>query len=302
VLQWHAASLALILALLLPWLAPVTADARTDQLATLINRARVERGLLPLARNASLDSAALTHSLDMVKNKYLDHTGSDNSTPQERADRAGYHVPAQSAWIVVEVISAISDDPAGPLDWWLNQSPDVHGKVLTDPRWREMGVGYAEGGEYGNYWTVLVGCRPGVLPSVSFDGKSYEHSERCGDAAQPAVNLSVAQTSVTAGGDVEVRWSGVPTPTDRDWIGLYQAGDSSGTYLAWTYVSCGTSPLAPRASGWCWLRVPATLAGGDYELRLHANDSMESIASSAIVAVNAGHVTSLTGAPFAPDR
>src|SRR6266540_1001271 len=58
----------------------------------------------------------------------------------------------------VEVISGISEDPAGPVDWWLNQSPAVHGRALRDSRWREIGVGYAEGGEYGHYWTVLVGC------------------------------------------------------------------------------------------------------------------------------------------------
>ncbi|HEY3057339.1 MAG TPA: CAP domain-containing protein [Chloroflexota bacterium] len=301
-LQWHAASLALIVALVLPRSAPVSVETRTDQLATLINRARVERGLLPLARTASLDTAAQAHSVDMVKNNFLDHTGSDNSTPQERADKYGYHVPAQSAWIVVEVISSISEDPAGPIDWWLNQSPAVHGKVLTDPRWREMGVGFAEGGEYGHYWTVLVGCRPGVLPTVTFDGKSYEHAERCGEAAAPVVNLGVTAPSVAAGGDLEVRWSGIATPTDRDWIGLYRVGDTSGVYLAWTYVSCGTTPLVPRATGWCWLHIPLTLPGGDYELRLHANDSMKSIAGSPVVAVTASSVTSLIGVPSAPDR
>src|SRR5205085_2515386 len=123
-------------------------EPRTDQLATLLNQARVERGLLPLSRNGALDAAANEHSLDMAAHNFLDHPGSDGSEPPDRADRAGYHVPPHSGWIVVEVISAISGDPAGPLDWWLNQSPDVHGKVLTDPRWREMGVGYATGGEF----------------------------------------------------------------------------------------------------------------------------------------------------------
>src|SRR5689334_12105884 len=115
----------------------------------------------------------------MVQHNYLDHTGSDGSEPQQRADAAGYHVPANSAWIVVEVISAISGEPQGPVDWWLND--DQHARVLLNPRWREIGAGYAQGGEYGNYWTALVGCRPGVLPTVSLDGVSYTHSEECGD-------------------------------------------------------------------------------------------------------------------------
>ena len=133
-------------------------DTRLDELAVLVNRTRVDNAVLPLARSQQLDSAAQAHSLDMVANNYLDHIGSDNSTPQERADRAGYAVPPGSGWIVVEVISAISDEPAGPLNWWLTEATGVHRRVLLNPRWREFGVGYAAGGDYGNYWTLLVGC------------------------------------------------------------------------------------------------------------------------------------------------
>src|SRR4051794_32782531 len=84
-------------------------SARADQLGVLINRARIERSVLPLARAPELDAAALAHSQDMAAQNYLDHPGADASSPQERAERAGYHVPPHSGWIVVEVISAISD-------------------------------------------------------------------------------------------------------------------------------------------------------------------------------------------------
>src|SRR5438876_2686943 len=196
-------------------------DARTNELATLINRARVERGTHPLARSVELDSAADAHSQDMALHEYLDHPGSEGSTPQERAERAGYHVPPQSGWIVVEVISAISPDPAGPLEWWLNQSPAVHGQALMDPRWREMGVGYAASGEFGNYWTVLLGCRPGVLPTVQLDGRTFASGEKCGDAGA-TTRLSAMQT----GNDLEVRWSGIPSPAQRDWLGVYRSTDA----------------------------------------------------------------------------
>jgi len=265
-----------------------SADARADQLTTLINRARIEGAAAPLARSATLDAAAQAHSLDMVAHNYLDHTGSDGSQPQERADRAGYHVPPQSGWIVVEVISAISDDAAGPVDWWLNQSREIHGKVLRDPRWRDIGVGYAEGGEYGHYWTVLVGCRPGVLSNVVVDGKSYEQSERCGDPAAVPTSLSVV---AGAGPELEVRWSGIAEPSERDWIGLYRLGDTDGSYLTWEYVSCGSTPLVARPGGWCWLRVPSGAREGSYEVRLHPKDSQtERLASSGPVAVT-GSVT-----------
>jgi uncharacterized protein YkwD len=151
--------------------------SRTDQLVDLINHARVNAGLLPLARSPELDDAAQAHSADMVQHNYLDHTGFDGSEPQERADRSGYHVPPNSGWIVVEVISAISAEPQGPLNWWLSDAQ--HRRVLMNPRWRELGIGYAQGGDYGNYWTALVGCRPGVLPTVVLDDQVYTPAEQC---------------------------------------------------------------------------------------------------------------------------
>jgi uncharacterized protein YkwD len=169
-----------VLAQPVPTPSPASLDPRTDDLAALVNQARVDHDLLPLARSQQLDAAAQEHSQDMVANRYLDHVGSDGSTPQERAGRAGYVVPPHSGWIVVEVISAISDQPAGPLNWWLTESTGVHRRVLMNPRWREFGVGYAAGGDYGNYWTLDVGCRPGMLPIVTFAGTAYTPTELCG--------------------------------------------------------------------------------------------------------------------------
>jgi uncharacterized protein YkwD len=249
-----------------------TGASKLDQLGTLINRARVERGVLPLQRSSELDLAAQRHSQDMVDNNYLEHEAPDGSTPEQRADAAGYRVPPQSGWIVVEVISAISGEPRGPLDWWLNESPDVHGKVLLDPRWREFGVGYAAGGEFGNYWTVLVGCRPGVVPSISFEGKTYQHEERCGEATP---NVTVQQA---LGGGFEVRWSGIREPSERDWLGVYRAGTTDDRdYATWQYVSCGTAPLSARPSGWCPVQVP----DGAFEVRLFSDDSYTPVASAA---------------------
>ena len=261
----------------------IAQQPKPDALGTLVNRARVQHGLQPLARSPELDVAAAAHSQDMVEHNYLDHPGFDGSTPQERAERAGYRVPPQSGWIVVEVISAISEDPAGPLDWWLNQSPHVHGKVLLDPRWREMGVGYAAGGEYGNYWTVLVGCRPGVLPTVQLDGEFFETTEQCGDPL--ATTLTVAPREVRAGADVEVRWTGIDTPNERDWLGVYRPADPDGNYISWTYVSCAWMPLTPRPNGWCSMRLPVDLPGGTYDVRLHAHHANKRLAISSPITV-----------------
>jgi hypothetical protein len=265
-----------------------TSASKMDQLVLLINRARVGAGRLPLARSSELDAAANAHSLDMVRHDYLDHIGSDGSDPQERADQAGYDVPPQSGWIVVELISAISADPQGPVNWWLNESPAVHGKVLLDPRWREIGAGYAEGGRYGNYWTVEVGCRPGVVPTVSLDGVSYTHTERCGDpqavasptmapsipipTPSPSVQVWVASSSLTLapGSVINVQWRGIQVPATTDWVGLYRAGEADAAYVAWVYVGCAQVPLDARALGSCNVLLPTTLTAGSYEVRLFA--------------------------------
>ena len=274
-----------------------------------VNRARVAAGVKPLARSGELDAAAQTHSVDMVQHDYLDHTGSDRSEPQERAERSGYRVPAQSGWIVVEVISAISADPQGPVDWWLNDSPEVHGKVLLNPRWREIGVGYAEGGQYGHYWTALFGCRPGVLPSVTLDGVAYTHTEQCGDPNVAAVmatptsvptptavltvtpaptvtslpiatpRLTIAKSeAVTAGRVVNVQWQGIESPSRTDWIGLYRSGEPDAAQVDWLYVGCAQIPLDARALGSCNLLLPTTLAAGVYDLRLFADNTYRRLA------------------------
>ena len=77
----------------------------------------------------------------------------------------------------------------------LDAAAEAHARVLLNPRWREIGAGYAQGGDYGNYWTAVFGCRPGVLPGVSVDGVTYTQTEACGD---PAVAPVVAVPTPTA--------------------------------------------------------------------------------------------------------
>jgi uncharacterized protein YkwD len=174
----------------LPVQAQTQSSGDTRTLIDMVNRARIQAGADPVAVSTELDAAAQAHSVDMVQHDYLDHTGFDGSEPQQRAEAAGYHVPPRSGWIVVEVISAISADPGGPVNWWLGDRQ--HARVLLNPRWREIGVGYAQGGDYGNYWTADFGCRPGVLRNVSVDGVTYTQTEECGDPS--AAPITVAPT------------------------------------------------------------------------------------------------------------
>src|SRR5688572_3725980 len=120
----------------------------------LLNAERVAQGLTPVAWSSELGQAAELHSADMAARGYLDHDAPDGSTPQSRAARAGYVVPPGSGWLVIEAISARPSVEAA-LNWLLTDG--VHRRVLLRSVWREVGIGHASGGAYGNYWVLDFG-------------------------------------------------------------------------------------------------------------------------------------------------
>ena len=186
---------------------------REDRLALMLGRARVGTGLLPLARSAALDRAALAHAQDMVARGYMEHEAPDGSTPGTRAAQEGYDTTPGGAWMVVETISAISDEPDGALGWWL--SDGLHRRVVLRSTWREIGVGFAPGGPYGRFWVALFGCRPNVLPPVLLDGVLAVPDEACsrtGDAFGPVQSVRVAETSAAAH---SLDWE--PYTPQREW-------------------------------------------------------------------------------------
>ena len=81
---------------------------------------------------------------------------------RSRGRSAGYGAPANSAWLVLEVISARQTAEAAA-NWLL--SDRLHRGVLLRGYWREMGAAYVEGGPYGQFWVVEFGCRPNVPAS-----------------------------------------------------------------------------------------------------------------------------------------
>jgi len=145
---------------------PLTAVAQQlsapeQRIVQLINQARIASGLGPLALTPELNAAARGHAQDMADKGYMEHTALDGSTPQSRAVKAGYGAPANSAWLVLEVISARQTAEAAA-NWLL--SDRLHRGVLLRGYWREMGAAYVEGGPCGQFWVVEFGCRPNVLP------------------------------------------------------------------------------------------------------------------------------------------
>jgi uncharacterized protein YkwD len=90
----------------------------------------------PLSLASALTRAARVHSQDMARRDFFSHTGSDGSTPGERATRAGYR------WSMVgENIASGVRTPAEAVAGWL-ASPDHCANIMT-AGFRVMGVAFA---------------------------------------------------------------------------------------------------------------------------------------------------------------
>jgi uncharacterized protein YkwD len=106
------------------------------EVAVMINDRRAENGKYALIMNDKLTNSARAHSVDMVVNKFMSHTGSDGSTPQQREQRAGYY---GRYW--GEIIGG--GTPTIAVNWWMNE-PGHRDMVLgTNWPYVDYGVGYA---------------------------------------------------------------------------------------------------------------------------------------------------------------
>ncbi len=139
-------------------------DAPEERMSRLINQARTAQGLPAVAVSHELTAAAEAHARDMAEHGYMEHENRAGLSPQQRAAKEGYLAPAGTAWLVLEVITARATPEAG-LNWLL--SDKLHRGVVLRKYWREIGVGYAKGGSWGQIWSIKFGCRPNVLPIVA---------------------------------------------------------------------------------------------------------------------------------------
>ena len=107
----------------------------------------------PLAPNAILERAAAQYARDLATYGYMDHTGRDGSSPEERITRSGYRW-RETGENLASGIMTPEDAVAG----WL-RSPE-HCANLMDPAFRHMGVAYAVNPrlEAGVYWAQEFGA------------------------------------------------------------------------------------------------------------------------------------------------
>jgi uncharacterized protein YkwD len=124
-------------------------NANQQRVIELINVQRTARGLAPLVVNAKLNSAAMNHSIDMARNDFMSHSGSNGSTLGQRVTSAGY------AWaFVAENIAAGYDTPDEVVAAWMDSSG--HRANILSATATEVGVGVLTNSNstYGIYWTL----------------------------------------------------------------------------------------------------------------------------------------------------
>ncbi len=115
-----------------------------------INALRRARGAPPLALNAPLTAAALTHSRDMSVQNRPWHFGSDGSSPLVRVQRVGYGGRLQG-----ENISETYETELESLAAWMAQ-PDTR-DVILDPLARDLGFAWFQEESGKIWWTLLTG-------------------------------------------------------------------------------------------------------------------------------------------------
>lgn len=128
----------------------------SQQVLDLVNEKRCKAGLVPLALNPSLTNAAQAHSNRMMQMNFFSHDDPYNGTsPWDRIASAGY-----TGTTLAENIAAGQTTAEVVFNTWWRSSG--HKRNMMNRNFREMGLGFAQGGSYGYYWTQTFGTRSGA--------------------------------------------------------------------------------------------------------------------------------------------
>jgi uncharacterized protein YkwD len=114
------------------------------------NAERARHGLRSLSVDLRLAAAAQDHSADMVRRAFFAHESPDGRQVWDRAVAAGYAYRK-----VAENIAAGQRTAEEVVRGWMG-SPGHRANIL-DGDLTQIGVGRADGGSYGVYWTQVFG-------------------------------------------------------------------------------------------------------------------------------------------------
>jgi hypothetical protein len=116
-----------------------------SSIACLINDERSSHGLGAVVPNADLRQAALSHSDEMIKQSYFEHTSPAGLTFMDRIEQTGYMRGART-WTVGENLvwgTGPLSTPQAVVTAWMNSPP--HRENLLRPTFREIGIGALAG-------------------------------------------------------------------------------------------------------------------------------------------------------------
>lgn len=115
------------------------------EVVRLVNEARAQNGLKPLAANWELSRVARYKSEDMVKNGYFSHNSPTYGTPFQMIKAFGLSYRTAG-----ENIAYGQKTPQAVVNAWMNSSG--HRANILNAFYTQIGVGYVAGG---NYWTQM---------------------------------------------------------------------------------------------------------------------------------------------------
>lgn len=131
---------------------PPPPATEADRVIHLVNRARADRGLLPLFKNDLLTLAAEGHAARMAQLGFFAHQDPETgSLPSERAAAVGYGGEYRS---VAENIAFGHTTPEAVVAGWLD-SPGHYRNIMTSDM-QDTGVGVYRGPK-GIYWVQVFG-------------------------------------------------------------------------------------------------------------------------------------------------
>jgi uncharacterized protein YkwD len=123
-------------------------STEADQILTLVNEARGANGCGAVQINTELTAAAQLHSDDQAAHSTMSHTGSDGSTPWQRAEAAGYQ------YAIGENVAYGYPTATAVMAAWMG-SPGHRANILNCEA-RAFGVGMAASNGV-RYWTEMFG-------------------------------------------------------------------------------------------------------------------------------------------------
>lgn len=119
-----------------------------NQVINLTNAERQKQGLPPLTADWQLSRVARYKAMDMRDNGYFSHTSPTYGSPFTMIKDFGLSYTAAA-----ENIAEGQTTPQAVVTAWMN-SPGHRANILST-QYTIIGVGYAQGGSYGVYWSQM---------------------------------------------------------------------------------------------------------------------------------------------------